>query len=282
MPLKKDFFKLTKKEMQSTVDHLMDTSAASYEFYMLFILAIIVTTLGVLINSTAVVIGGMLISPILSPTFALGMGVSINDKKLIKRSISLIFQMLLVAVIISAIVGLLFVDREINNEIITRTTSNMTYALIAMAAGIAGAYSYAKSSLSASFPGVAIAVAILPPMVVMGLGISFLSPTIIVGALMMFLINFFSISAVSIVVFSLLGFDDAKKYIKNKVKEEEEVKQEEEAEVVQEDMKKIAEKLEKMTDKIVDTTGKVEVKVKKPKQKKKAKSKKKKNSKKKK
>ena len=68
MLLKKDFFKLTKKEMKDTVDRLMETSAASYEFYMLFVLAIIVTTLGILINNAAIVIGGMLMSPILSPT----------------------------------------------------------------------------------------------------------------------------------------------------------------------------------------------------------------------
>jgi uncharacterized hydrophobic protein (TIGR00271 family) len=263
MPLKKDFFQLTKKEMQDTVDHLIETSAASYEFYMLFILAIIVTTLGVLINNAAIVIGGMLISPILSPTFSLGMGVSINDKKLIRRSLSLIGQIMIVAIILSAVIALLFLEKEVNSEIIARTTSNLTYAIIAMAAGVAGAYSYAKSSLSASFPGVAIAVAVLPPMVVMGIGIAFLSPQIFIGALLMFLVNFFSIAAVSIVVFSLLGFSDAKRYIRQKVDKEEEVKQDEEVKDAESNIEEIAKKLEKMTEAIVDNTKKTKQKSKK-------------------
>lgn len=252
MLLKKDFFKLTKKEMQNTVDRLMETSAASYDFYMFFILAIIVTVLGILINNTTIVIGGMLISPILSPTFALGMGVSTNDRKLMKRASSLIVQMLFVGLFLSAIITFFFVPSGINVEMISRIMLNpAVYGIIAAAAGIAGAYSYAKESLSASFPGVAIAVAILPPIVVMGIGLATLNYVTLIGAAIMFFTNFFAIFLVSVLVFSLLGFNDVKRYIGEKVDKEEDLKEDEEAEEVKEDMHKIVKKIEKMTGQII-------------------------------
>lgn len=221
MPLKKGFLEINQKEKTEVVDKLIEKSAPSYDFFLMYFLAVVITCLGLLINSSAVVIGGMLISPILYPLLSLAMGITTADVKLIRRSSLLLLEIVVGTLIVAALISLLVFNREINPEILSRISPNLAYFFIALIAGLAGAYAFAKPGLSEILPGIAIAVAVLPPLVVSGMGFSFLNWRMIIGSFGLFFINMVGVIFAGVLVFSLLGFYEKKKYISQKVIKEE-------------------------------------------------------------
>jgi len=243
MLLKEDFFRLNVTEKKEVVNKLLDNSAPCYNFCLMFILALIITTLGILIASPAVVIGGMLVAPILYPILGLAMGIVTANFKLIKRAGRLILLMTGSGISISLLVSLLVAGRWVNNEIIARSMPSAVYFFIALVAGVAASYALSKPKLSEAIPGIAIAVALLPPLAVCGVAISLLEWKIFSGALSLFLINIVGIVFASIIVYSLLGFYERRQQIEEKIEKEEKKK-------TKEEVQQTTEKIEQATEKI--------------------------------
>jgi uncharacterized hydrophobic protein (TIGR00271 family) len=169
----------------------------------ILIFAIIVASVGLNMNSTAVVIGAMLISPLMGPIIGLGLGVGIYDFQLIKTA----FKSLAVAVIISVLASAAYFAlsplNDAQSELLSRTTPTIWDVLISFFGGLAGIVAVTRKDKSNVIPGVAIATALMPPLCTAGYAIATLNLPYFLGAFYLFFINsvFIAISSMLIIRF---------------------------------------------------------------------------------
>ncbi len=152
--------------------------------------SIIIASVGLNVNSTAVIIGAMLISPVMGPIIGMGLGLGINDTKLLGDS----FRNLLVMVIISLVASsLFFLLSPLNlanpTELEARTSPSIYDVLIALFGGFAGILEHARKEKGTVMSGVAIATALMPPLCTAGFGIAKGNWHFFGGAMYLFTIN---------------------------------------------------------------------------------------------
>lgn len=216
-----DLFKLSQQQKNNVISKIIDESAPTAPFLLVLIISIIITTYGLLLDNVAIVIGGMLVSPLLSPLISISLGVVIGDYKCIYRSVKILLKAIAFVVGISLLISLTIINKEMTYEIASRAEPNLLYFYVAIASGIAAAFSYTREEFSERVTGVAVAIAVLPPLAVLGIGISMLNWPVVFGALSLFLVNFFGIVLASVVVFSLYRMYPAKQQVEKELKEEE-------------------------------------------------------------
>ncbi len=237
--------KLTKTQKKETINRLFEDSSPSLSFYLMLVLSSIIVSIGLILANIAIIIGGMLIAPILFPMLSLSMGITVGYPKLMRRAAIVIFQSIITVIVLSLAISLLFIEKELNPEIITRTIPNLAYFIIAIASGAAVAYAVARPNVSDVLPGVAISVALIPPLAASGISIAFLEFDMAVGAIGLFGINFIGIIFAAIFVFAIMNFYEAREQAQKKIKAEEkeikEAQEEKELESLKEIKKNIQE-----------------------------------------
>ena len=218
------FNNLTGKDKTEAVERLISGSTPSQDFFLMIILSILTATFGLLLNNVAVIIGSMLIAPILYPILSLSLGVIMSDFKLISRSFYTILKSSIFGIGAATLVTLLFSSQftEVTSEIVARVEPSLAYAIVAVIAGFAGSFALVKPQLNETLPGIAISVALIPPLAVTGIGIANFNWTIISGSLLLFLVNTLGVMFASMITFSLMNF-----YVK-RAQAEETVKKEDE------------------------------------------------------
>ncbi len=172
----------------------------------ILILAIIIASVGLNVNSTAVIIGAMLISPLMGPLIALGVALSLQDFNLIKIATRSLGFALFASLTASTIYFLLTPLDQPQNEIINRTTPTIFDVFIAFAGGIAGMIAMSRKTRGNVLPGVAIATALMPPLCTAGFGIASGNIQYFLGAFYLFFINCVFILVGTFVVVSFLRF----------------------------------------------------------------------------
>ncbi|MDA2935991.1 TIGR00341 family protein, partial [Patescibacteria group bacterium AH-259-L05] len=202
--------KITKTHKKKVFHELFEESTPSYDFFLMLVLSSAIVTFGLLLDNVAVIIGGMLVAPILFPILSLSMGVVVGDRKLMKRGGIVIARSAGLVVIISALISLMFINKEVTPEIVSRVSSNLAYFLIALFSGAAAAYALSRPSESEVLPGVAITVALIPPLSVLGIAISLFQWEMIAGSLGLFFFNLIGIIFSALAVFSILQFHEIK------------------------------------------------------------------------
>ncbi|MCA9389893.1 TIGR00341 family protein [candidate division WWE3 bacterium] len=211
------------QDRRAVVHDLIQESHIGKDFYFLLIVSTLITTLGLSLGNGAVIIGGMLIAPLLSPILALGLGiVTANQESLIRSTLTIIKSVgivLVLSIVTSFIVGIYSPN---NPEIVSRIRPSLPYVYIAFLSGIAATYSWAKPKLSATLPGVAVVVALLPPLCTTGIGISEINRDIVAGSFQLFLINLLGIASSAAIVFSLLGYHQMRWIEKKEIDKEKE------------------------------------------------------------
>ena len=151
--------------------------------------AIFIASIGLNMNSTAVVIGSMLISPLMTPIVGLGFGLAIFDTRLIKQSLKVLFIHVLVSLLVSTLYFWISPLSYASSQLIARTSPTIWDVLIAIAGGIAGVIGSRKKEANNIVPGVAIATALMPPICTAGYGLAIGNVRFLFGALYLFSIN---------------------------------------------------------------------------------------------
>ena len=151
--------------------------------------AIFIASIGLNMNSTAVIIGAMLISPLMTSIVGLGFGLAIFDTRLIKQSLEVLFTQVLVSLLVSALYFWISPLSYASSELIARISPTIWDVLIAIAGGIAGVIGSRKKEANNIVPGVAIATALMPPICTAGYGLAIGNVRFLFGALYLFLIN---------------------------------------------------------------------------------------------
>ena len=200
------FNSLSETEKTEAVKDLICDSTPRPEFFLMTGLSVIMATAGLVIDNAAVIIGSMLIAPILSPILSLSMGIVMSDIKLIARSFRTVLIASGVSVGLAALSTLFFPgEYRLGDEILSRVDPSLVYLTIAVVAGIAASFARAKPDMSESIPGIAISVALIPPLSVMGIGVAHLNWDMISGSFLLYLTNVIGIIFASMIVFSLMN-----------------------------------------------------------------------------
>jgi uncharacterized hydrophobic protein (TIGR00271 family) len=153
------------------------------------IFAIIIASIGLNVNSPAVIIGAMLISPLMGPLIAIGLGLSINDFDLIKLAIKNLGFALIASLIASTLYFLITPLDQAQTEILARTSPTIFDVFIALAGGLAGMVATTRKVKGNVIPGVAIATALMPPLCTAGYGIASGNWNYFFGAFYLYFIN---------------------------------------------------------------------------------------------
>ncbi len=167
----------------------------------ILVFAIMVASIGLSVNSAAVIIGAMLISPLMGPIMGIGMGVGINDFDLIKKAAKNLSLMVAVSVVTSTLYFFISPIGNAQSELLARTQPTLWDVLIALFGGLAGIVAGSRREKSNAIPGVAIATALMPPLCTAGYGIATGNMAYFAGAFYLFTINsvFISVSTFLIV-----------------------------------------------------------------------------------
>jgi len=171
------------------------------------IFAIFIASIGLNVNSTAVIIGAMLISPLMGPIMGIGLGFAIYDFELIKKSIKNILFATVIALVTSSIYFLLSPLNDAKSELLARTNPTIWDVLIALFGGLTGIIAGSRKSISNAIPGVAIATALMPPLCTAGYGLAVGNFSYLFGAFYLYLINCFFISISTYLVIRFLKFN---------------------------------------------------------------------------
>ena len=168
----------------------------------ILMLAIFIASIGLNVNSTAVIIGAMLISPLMSGILTLGYSLAVKDLALMRRSLASFGTQVAISLIASTFYFLLTPLQEPTAEMIARTSPTIWDVLIALFGGLAGMIGNTRQKKGNVIPGVAIATALMPPLCTAGYGLATLQPRFLLGAFYLFAINtlFIALSAALVTV----------------------------------------------------------------------------------
>jgi len=151
--------------------------------------AIFVASVGLNVNSTAVVIGAMLISPLMGPIVGAGFGIGIHDFELLKNSLKNLFIATVVGLIVSGTYFYFSPFKEAQSELLSRTSPNIYDVFIAFFGGLSGAVAITREEKGNPIPGVAIATALMPPLCTAGYGLALWNIKFFLGAMYLYSIN---------------------------------------------------------------------------------------------
>ncbi len=168
--------------------------------------AILIASIGLNVNSTAVIIGAMLISPLMGPIVGSGFALATYDFSLLKRSAKNLFIATIAGLIVSCIYFYLSPFKDVQSELLARTSPTIYDVLIAFFGGIVGAVSITRIEKGNPIPGVAIATALMPPLCTAGFGLATLNFKFLVGALYLYSINCFFIALSTFIVLKYLKY----------------------------------------------------------------------------
>ena len=185
---------------------LRENSRIKSSYLVMMILSTLIASFGLFGNSSPVIIGAMILAPIIAPIVSFSMGMVRYDVNMLKSGLGTIAAGTLVCLLIAAGVSLIIPIRIITPEMEARLSPTLLDMGIAVASGIAAAYAHAKEGIAKSLAGVAIAVALVPPLSVAGIGLGSWEWSVFSGAFLLYLTNLAGIILFAGLTFLLLGF----------------------------------------------------------------------------
>ncbi|RZJ65448.1 MAG: TIGR00341 family protein [Flavobacterium sp.] len=203
-----DFINLAKGEDDKTTVLENVKSNISFRGANLWILAcaIVVASIGLNVNSTAVIIGAMLISPLMGPIIGAGFSLGIYDFGLLKKSLKNLLIATVVSLVVSTIYFYLSPFKETQSELLARTSPNIYDILIAFFGGLVGVIAITRKEKGNPIPGVAIATALMPPLCTAGYGLAIGNFRFFAGAIFLYTINCVFICVATFLIVKFLKY----------------------------------------------------------------------------
>lgn len=172
----------------------------------ILVFAIIVASVGLNMNSTAVIIGAMLISPLMGPINGMGYSIATYDFPLFRKALKNLTFAVIASLITSTVYFIISPISTAHSELLARTSPSIYDVLIALFGGLAGIIAISSKQKGNVIPGVAIATALMPPLCTAGFGLATLNMTYFLGALYLFTINTVFIAIAALFVSQFLNF----------------------------------------------------------------------------
>ena len=207
---------------RSSVDNVIAQITEGVDFHgatlWILILAVFIASLGLNVNSTAVIIGAMLISPLMGPIIGMGLAVGIADLNLFRKAIINYLITTILSVVTATVYFSLSPITEAQSELLARTSPTLYDVLIALCGGAAGILAVATKGKNNVIPGVAIATALMPPLCTAGYGLAMGNISYFLGALYLYFINTVFIAFTTCVGVRLMHFHRRKIVNQEKMK----------------------------------------------------------------
>lgn len=223
-PLRKIFsiFRIAPQRQQEVLSQIKEHAKNDLDFYVLLILATIIITLGLIINSGAVVIGGMLIAPLVWPILIVALSIIRGSTRMMQNSIWTLIKATVIIFLVSFIIGVVSPYTEFGTEILSRTQPTIFELLIALTAGFVGAFIMAYPGLGSAIAGVVVAAALVPPICVTGLSAAQWNLDYFGGSLLLFISNLIATILAATFMFWLARFrpiqtEEAKEKVKRSI-----------------------------------------------------------------
>ncbi len=198
--------KATFEEFKELFTVLNENARSSNAYIVMMILSTLITAFGLYADSAPVIIGAMILAPLISPIVSFSMGLIRYDSNLLKVSFKTILIGTFASLLFASFVSIIIPLKVVTSEISARLTPTLLDLGIAVASGVAAAFAHAKEGIAKSLAGVAIAVALVPPLVVAGVGIGWMDWDVFSGAFLLYLTNLAGIIMFGGLTFLILGF----------------------------------------------------------------------------
>lgn len=193
-------------QLQQLLHEFFEESTPNTTYLILIIGSCAIATFGLLSNSTAVIIGAMIIAPLMLPIRGLAFGALVGNVNLFRQGIVAVLLGTFLALLISYTIGWLVNLPSFGTEVLFRSKPTLLDLGIAVAAGGISGYAKVNSKISASVAGTAIAVALMPPICVIGLGLAKSDLSLSLGATLLYLTNLLGITLACILTFLVAGY----------------------------------------------------------------------------
>lgn len=197
----------SKEDEQVTVEYIRNGVEFKGTNLWILIFATVIASLGLNVNSTAVIIGAMLISPLMGPTMGIGLSIGLNDFELMKRSLKSYAVTTLFSVVTATLYFLFTPLDEVQSELLARTSPTIYDVFIALMGGLAGIVALATKEKGNVIPGVAIATALMPPLCTAGFGLATGNLLYFLGAFYLYFINSVFISLATYIGVRFMRFE---------------------------------------------------------------------------
>ncbi|MGA7933880.1 MAG: DUF389 domain-containing protein [Kovacikia sp.] len=193
-------------QLQQMQDDLLEESAINTTYLILIVGSCTIATFGLLTNSTAVIIGAMIIAPLMLPIRGLAFGALAGNIPLFRQGLSAVIVGTILAVALAVGLGLLTGISTFGSEVLSRSKPTLLDLGIAVAAGGISGYAKVQPKISTSLAGTAIAVALMPPICVVGLGLAQANWSLSLGAILLYLTNLLGIALSCMLTFLVTGY----------------------------------------------------------------------------
>ena len=200
------FSHASKEQFASLFTNLREESQLSSTFMTLLILATMIATFGLYINSASVIIGAMLLAPLMQPIVGVSMGLLRQDVSLLSSGAKSIGVGVLAVIFTAMFIALLLPIEPLTSEMNGRLSPTILDMFIAIVSGIAAAYAKSNEKIIGSLAGVSIAVALVPPIAVAGVGLGWGEWSMFSSAFLLFITNLVGIVLAASLTFLMLGF----------------------------------------------------------------------------
>ena len=190
--------------------NLKEESKTSGIFVTLMIISSVLATVGLFLNSASVVIGAMLLAPLMQPIVSFSMGVLRKNEVLLFESFKTVCIGVSLVLASAAFIAFILPLDNITNEIAARLRPSILDLMVALASGVAAAYAKNNENIAGSLAGVAIAVALVPPLATAGIGLGWMRWDVFYNAFLLFGTNFVGIVFAAAITFLVLGFSPIK------------------------------------------------------------------------
>jgi len=204
------FTHASQEQYTTLFTNLREEGKLSSVFITLLILSTMIATFGLFINSASVVIGAMLLAPLMQPIVSLSMGVLRQDSALELNGAKTIFWGVLTVLLTAATIATFTPMERLTSEMAGRLSPTILDLFVAIVSGIAAAYVKSKEKILSSLAGVAIAVALVPPIAVAGIGLGWTEWHMFFMAFLLFITNLVGIVLAAAFTFLILGFSPLK------------------------------------------------------------------------
>jgi len=196
----------TDESLNFLVQQLYGESHINVPYLVLIVSSCAIATFGLLSNSAAVIIGAMVIAPLMLPIRGLALAALMGDIKMFREATLALAVGTFIAIGMSWLIGLAVGLEIYGSEIMARSQPNLLDLGIAVTAGAISAYAIAEPRVSNTLAGTAIAVALMPPVCTIGLGLAQLNTSLSIGATLLYLTNLLGITLACMVVFVIVGY----------------------------------------------------------------------------
>ena len=206
---------LDKEDRIEAYRHIRRGARPTRDFFTMTALSAAIASLGLVLDSAAVIIGAMLVAPLMSAIIGMGMAIIHGDMKFLIKTTTAVVKGGVLAILTGLLFGFVNFHDEPTSQILQRTSPSVLDLLVALISGVAAAYALCRKNVSNSLPGVAIAVALVPPLATVGVCLSIGYWGLAAGAFKLFATNLVAIIFASALVFASFGFRPNLKSVKD-------------------------------------------------------------------